>query len=173
VLEQEAAGHRAEGDGDARESGPDRDRPATLLGITEDVGEDRQRGRHDQRAADAHERTGEDQLIGGVDRGGGDRAKGEEDETRLQCTLAPEAVGHAAGGQQQSGEDDHIRVDDPLDLAVAGVEVTDQRRDGDVEDRVVDDDDQQADAQDAEDHPAPFVDMRIELVVPGSVDCGG
>ncbi len=66
VLEQEAADHRADGDGEPGEAGPDRDRPAALLGIVEDVGEDRQRRGHDQRPADAHEGAGEDQLLGGV-----------------------------------------------------------------------------------------------------------
>ena len=68
-----------------RVPGPDRDRPPALLGVTEDVGEDRQRRGHDQRPADAHEGAGEDQLIGGVDRGRCDRAEGEQHETALEA----------------------------------------------------------------------------------------
>ena len=57
VLEQEAAGDRTERVADARDRGPHADRLAPLLG-REDVGDDRQRRRHDERAADAHERRG-------------------------------------------------------------------------------------------------------------------
>ena len=57
VLEQEATGERPERDADAGGAGPHADRPTALL-RREDVGDDRQRRRHDQRAADAHERRG-------------------------------------------------------------------------------------------------------------------
>ena len=43
-------------------------------------------------------------------------------------------------------------------------QVTDQRRDRDVEDRVVHHDDQQAEAQHAEDQPAAGVDGRVEWI---------
>ena len=62
VLEQQAAGDRADGHAEAGEPGPDGDRPAPLAGVAEDVGEDRQRRRHDQRPADAHEGPAGDQL---------------------------------------------------------------------------------------------------------------
>ena len=42
--------------------GPDGDRPTAFLRVAEHVGQDRQRRRHDQRAADAHQRPGGDQL---------------------------------------------------------------------------------------------------------------
>ena len=62
VLEQEAAGDRAEADAEAGHAGPDADRLAPLGRVGEHVGDDRQRRRHDERAADAHERPGGDQL---------------------------------------------------------------------------------------------------------------
>ena len=61
VLDQEAAGERPEGAAETGDAGPGADGLAPLVG-GEEVGDDRQRGRHDQRAADAHERPGGDQL---------------------------------------------------------------------------------------------------------------
>ena len=89
------------------------------------------------------------------------RADGEHDEADLQGALAAEAVAEAAGRQQQAGEHERVGVDDPLDLAVRRVEVLDHRRDRHVEDRVVERDDQQRDAQHGEDPPAPGVDLSI------------
>ena len=65
VLQQEAADHRADGAAGAGDGGPDADGPAPLAWVAEDVGEQRQGGRHDQRGADAHERPGDDQRVGG------------------------------------------------------------------------------------------------------------
>ena len=64
VLEQEAADQRAEGDADAGDSRPRWRWPGPAPAGREDVGEERQRGRHDQRAADAHEGPGGDQHVG-------------------------------------------------------------------------------------------------------------
>ena len=50
VLEQEPAHHRAEGGAGAGETGPDGDGPGPLLG-REHVGQDGQRGGHDERGA--------------------------------------------------------------------------------------------------------------------------
>ena len=63
VLEQEAAGDRAEHAGEPGRACPDADRLAALA-RREDVGDDRQRRRHDERAADAHERARRDELVG-------------------------------------------------------------------------------------------------------------
>ena len=68
VLEQPAAGHRAEGHGDAGGGGPHGDRRRPLLGDGEDVDEDRQRGGEHQGGADAHRRPPADQLAGAVGR---------------------------------------------------------------------------------------------------------
>ena len=50
VLEQQAADHRADGAAGAGDRRPHADGPAPLTRVAEDVGEQRQRGRHDQRA---------------------------------------------------------------------------------------------------------------------------
>ena len=63
VLEEPPAGHRTEGDGQAGDAGPDADGLGPLGRVGEDVGQDGQGGREDQRGADAHGRPGGDQLL--------------------------------------------------------------------------------------------------------------
>ena len=64
-LEQEPTRQRAEPDPDRRQGGPDGDRLAALL-AGEDVGDDRERGGHDQRGADTHGGAHADHLVGGI-----------------------------------------------------------------------------------------------------------
>ena len=59
------------------------------------------------------------------------------------------------------GEHQRVGVDHPLELAVRRVELARQRRDGDVEDRVVEHDHEQAEAQDEQDQPAPLVRVLL------------
>ena len=77
--------------------------------------------------------------------------------------VAAEAVAEAAGGEQQAGEDERVGVDDPLQLAGGGAEAAlarrvGQRRERDVEDRVVERDHDQADAQHQQRQPPAAVD---------------
>ena len=122
VVEQQAADERPDRAAGAGEAGPDGDRPAPLVG-REDVGEDRQRRRHDQRRADAHDRPGGDELAGRVPtaRRTSD-AEAEDRQAGLQRALAAEPVAEGAGRQQQAGEDEGVGVDDPLELGLRGVE---------------------------------------------------
>ncbi len=78
-----------------------------------------------------------------------DRSEPEDDHAELERAAAAEAVAERAGREQQAREHERVRVDDPLQLAVGRVEVADERRDRDIEDRVVDDDDEQAQVEHA------------------------
>ena len=57
VLQQQAAEHRAQGDGATDRGGPQADGPAALV-RREDDGDDRQGDRQDRGTADAHDRRG-------------------------------------------------------------------------------------------------------------------
>ena len=104
---------------------PSADTPAQMpialprsRGIGEDVGDDRQRRRHDERAADAHERAGDDQ---GVGRAGANADSSEPtpkiDRPMREEAVATEPVAEAPRGEQQAGEHERVGVDDPLQLA--------------------------------------------------------
>ena len=81
----------------------------------------------------------------------------EQHQPELQRALAPEAVAERAGREQQAGEHERVARDDPLQLRLGRVELARERRDRDVEARVADEDDQQAEAQHRERPPAPVV----------------
>ena len=163
VLEQEARGHRAEHTREPRGAGPEPDRLAPL-GPGEHVRDDRQRGRHDERAADAHERARCDQLLGGVRERRRDRPDAEDHQPELERTASPEPVAEAPAREEQPGEHERVAVDDPLQLAAVGVEVLRDRGDRDVEHCVVEHDHEQAEAQDDEDPPPPRVRMLLDSV---------
>ncbi len=69
--------------------GPDRDRPAAFDRVAEHVDQDRERRGHDQRAADAHERSGEDQPVGR----GRHRCCGRPDDRTARCRAAAHPCG--------------------------------------------------------------------------------
>ena len=157
VTQQDPADHRADGHGETGAAGPDGDRPTALAWVAEHVGEDRQGRRHDQGAADAHERPAGDQVQGRIGERRRGRTQAEQDDADLQCALAAEAVRQRAGGEEQPGEHERVGVDDPLDVGVRGLQVGHQRRDRHVEDRVVHHDDHQRHAQHGEDDPTAAV----------------
>ena len=142
--------------------------PIALRGSAarEDVGQDRQRRGHDERAADAHQRPGGDQHVGGGGDGGQGRAGAEHQQAEGQRPAAAEAVAERAGGEQQAGEDEHVGVDDPLQRGGGGGEIALERRQRDVEDRVVEADHDQRDAEDGERPPAARIRARRR-------SCGG
>ena len=95
-----------------------------------------------------------DQRVDAAGVRGRRRGGAEHRQPGEQRAPAPVAVAERAGQQQQPGEHERVRVDDPLQLADVRVEVAHERRQRDVDDRVVDDDREQAHAQHAEREPA-------------------
>ena len=93
-----------------------------------------------------------------------ERAEAEQHEPDLQRAAPAEAVAQAAGGEQQAGEHQRVRVDHPLQLAVRRVEVAHDRGDRDVEDRVVEHDHEQAEAEDGEDPPPALVGAGLDAL---------
>ena len=90
-------------------------------------------------------------------------ASGEHGEADGERASASPAVAERSGEQEQAGEDDGVGVDDPLQFADAGAELADERRERDVDDGVVDDDDQQAHAEHRQGEPATVV-RRVDGV---------
>ena len=154
MPEEQAAGDRAGCDGEARGGRPHRDRLGPLAPVAEDGRDDRERRRHDQRAADAHQRAGSDQLAGRAGERRECGAGAEDDQSCAEREPPAEAVGEAAGGEQQAGEDEHVRVDDPLELARGRVQRALEGRQRDVEDRVVERDHEQTETEHRESPPA-------------------
>ncbi len=154
VLEQPAAGHRADGDSHAGHGGPDGDGLPPLPAVGEHVGDDRQRGGHDQRAADAHQGPGADELVGAVGQRRQDRPDAHDRQADGEGAAAAEAVAERAHRQQQAGEHQDVGVHDPLELAGRRPELALEAGDGHVDDRVVHHDQQQAEAHDGQHDPA-------------------
>ena len=90
-----------------------------------------------------------------------ERRDGEDDEPDLERPRATEPVAERAHRQEQAGEDEDVGVDHPLELGRRRREGPLDRRQGDVEDGVVEPDEDEAQRQDAEGPPAP----RVHAVV--------
>ena len=101
------------------------------------------------------------------------RRRAEHDQPDGERALAPEAVAQAPGRQEQPGEDQRVGVDDPLQVADARAEVAHEGGEGDVDDRVVDDDHEQTHAEHEQREPAAVVDPLVLAVRALSVVHGG
>ena len=162
VGEQYAATDRADADAECGHAGPDPDGTAALARFGEHVGEHRQRRRHDERAADAHERTRRDQHVGIRRERREQRSDAEHGQAERERLVASESVTEAARREQESREHDRVRVDDPLELTASRGQTTAlhrmrERRQRDVEDRVVEHDHDEAHAQHEQREPAALV----------------
>ncbi len=153
VLDEDTAHHRAEGDASGHHAGPQADRLRALAGVGEHPAQQRHRGRHQGRAADAEDRAGGDEGLGagrvGRDDGGGTEGGGADQEE----PAVADAVAERAHRHQQAGQDEGVDVEDPQLLGAAGLQVRADRRDGEVEDGDVHRDEQQGEHQDAESGP--------------------
>ena len=95
MVEQVAADERPDRDAEPGHSRPDPDRAAPLV-VGKDVGQDRERRRHDERAAESLDRTCHDQRAGRTDQRAAERAEPEHDEPEEQRAAPPEPVAEAA-----------------------------------------------------------------------------
>ena len=98
----------------------------------------------------------------------------EQQQADHEDPLAAVPVAEDAPGEQQRGEHEDVGVDRPDELALRGAQVLLDRRQRDVEDGVVEDDDQQAHDEDAQDGPAArvaFVGGGVDPVAGGGRRC--
>ena len=159
VRQQEPAGDGAEAHTECADARPHTDGLRSFAVVLEDVREDRQGRRHDERATDAHEPAGDDEYRRRRSRGRYRRTHAEDGQPECEPSVAAEAVTETARGEQQPGEDDRVGVDDPLQLAAFGVQAARghrlrERRDRDVENGVVEPDHHQAQAEHQQRVPA-------------------
>ena len=92
------------------------------------------------------------------ERGARCSADEEDDEPELERALAPEAVAERAGREQQSGEHERVRRRRThCSCDSVAPRSRDERRERDVQARVADEDDEQAQAEHGE-HPPPHAD---------------
>ena len=153
VLEEEAAKDRADRDGCTDGAGPQTYRPTSLRRREDHRDDGEGHGQHG-RSADAHEPAEHDQLGRRCCERRQRRRHAKQQQPDDQDALTPVPIPQDAPREQQRREHHDVGVDRPHQLALRGGETDLDRLQRHVEDRVVEDDDQQAGHEDAEDRPA-------------------
>jgi hypothetical protein len=155
---QHAADEGARGAAGRAHRAPYRERAVALGALAEGRGEDGERRRRHDRAAQTLERAGDDQLALALGQTAGQGRGGEQQEPEEQDLLVPEQVRRAPAEQEEAGERDRVGVDDPLQVDDREAEVIADRRQRDVHDRHVEDDHELREA--AEDEGPALRDVR-------------
>ena len=102
----------------------------------------RQRGRGEQRGTETLDGTSRDEPSGALREAAGQRGRGEEDQAGDEQAPTSEKIGQPTAEEQEAAEHEHVRVDDPREVVLREVEVRADRRERDVDDRGVEDDDE-------------------------------
>jgi hypothetical protein len=131
---------------------PDAHRRAAFVG-GEDGRDDAQRRRHHRRPADALDDAEGDQQIDARGEAAGQRPEREEHHAADEEPAAPPEVAEAAESDQQDGEGEDVGVHHPLDVAERGAVVRLDARDGDVHDGAVEQDHEEAEAENGQHCP--------------------
>ena len=122
VLGQHAAGEHADGGARAAHRAPDAERLVPLRALLEGRGDDRERGRGDDRGAEALHGARADQDALGPGETADERGGGEDDDADEEDAPPPEQVGRAPAEQQEAAERDRVGGDDPLQVVPREVE---------------------------------------------------
>ncbi len=138
---------------DPDRSAPHADRLRALARVGEDVADDRHGDRIEHRSAHCLQHAKGDQQTEVRCDAAQQRSEREENQAQREHTLAAQTVAHRARQHQQARQHERIGVDRPLQARHRRVQLTPDRRQRDVDDRVVQPDDQQAHAADREDQP--------------------
>ena len=140
-----------------RDEAVDPDRLGLVGGLGEHRHDHPEDHRGAERAADALEEARADQHGLGLGDAAQDRRGREQDQSGEEDALAPDEVAEPAGEQEQPAERDQVRVHDPREARLREAEVALDRRQRDVHDRLVEDDHEEARAQDDQRDPAVAV----------------
>ena len=154
VGQQEPAQDRAERHPEPGRSRPDADGPDPVPFGGEDIGEDRERARHEGGSAHAHDGPGQRQAVRGSRPGGERRSAAEDDQAGHEDPLPADPVAQRPEREQEAGEDHGVGVDHPLQLAGGGADTPHDRGQGHIEDGVVQADEEQGDAEHGQRGPA-------------------
>ena len=121
---EDAAEQHAGGGAEAADRAPDAERDVALLAFGEGRHEDRERGRGDDRRAEALDGPGADQrrLVPRERRE--ERRRREHDEADDEHAPAAEKVGRPPAEEQEAPEHERVRADHPLEVLLREPEST-------------------------------------------------
>jgi hypothetical protein len=137
--------------------------------LREEVHDQRERDRRDNRTAEALDRTRRDQEPLRRGQAAGDRGQGEERDPDQEQSPVAEQIAEAAAEQEEAAERQQVGVDHPGERRRREPEVLPNRRQRDVHDRRVENDHQVAQAQDDQREPAGASIHRHQSLPPKSV----
>ncbi len=129
---------------------PRADRAIELRPGRERGGDDRQRARRHQGAAEALRRASDDQRRAVRREAPGQRGEPEHEQRHHEHAALAEVVGRAPAEHQEAGESDRVGVDDPLQFWRREAEAQLDRGQRDVDDAQVEDDHELRDAAHAQ-----------------------
>ena len=154
ILGEHAAEQQPDRGAGAGDRAVDAERLAALGRVGERGREQRQRRGGEQGAEGSLERPGADEDLEAARGAGERRGAGEPEQADDEGALAAEDVADPPPEQEQAAEGERVGGDHPLAAVVGEAEVGLGRRQGDVDDRRVEDDHQLRQAEDGEDPPA-------------------
>jgi hypothetical protein len=151
-LDERTAGRRASERGQAREGGPEPDRPAGLGAV--DLPQQRKAVRGQDRAADSLQEAGRDQHAEARRDSAEDRGHREGDDARDERLAPAVAVSEPAAHEVERRQRQRVRQVDPLLAGQPEAEVLANRRQRDDDDGGVDEGERRAEGGGREREPA-------------------
>src|SRR6266516_405334 len=137
------------------DAAPGAERGVSLLPFGEGRGQDRERGRSDQRRTEPLETARADQRALAPRETGEERGSGEHDQSDDEDPSPPDQVGDASAEQEEAAEEERVGAHDPLEILLREPEVALDGRKGDVHDRDVEHDHELHAQEERESEPLP------------------
>ena len=159
VRGEHAAEQHPDGAADPRGRAPHTEGDVALTSFAERRDDDRERRRHEQRPAQALQRPGDDQRARRPGEPREQRAEREHGHTGHEQPPASEHIGKPAAQKQCPAEQDRVGGDHPLQALRGEMQVVLDRRQRDVHDRNVEDDDELR--RNGDDEYQPLVTHRL------------
>jgi hypothetical protein len=138
-LGKQAAEQHAGSAADARDGSPDTEGGVAVTRRTKRARQRRQRGRREHRGAQSLGEAGADEQRAALCEAAEQRRTGEDNQAGDEDEATAEQIGHTSAEQQEAAVGEDVAVDDPQQALLAEAEVALDRRQGDVQDRCVED----------------------------------